>query len=363
VQRGLYRLAIDSTNYFEEARSAIASFLGAKSSTEIIFNSGATAGLNQLAMGLEDQFGSGDVILISELEHHANFLPWQRLAKRTGAQLRLVPVLENGEFDITCYEEILKSGGVKLVSLSLVSHVLGNILPLKEMFSLARNYGVTTTVCDATQAISRAKIDVLDLGCDALVFSGHKAFAPSGIGVLYCRKETAQCMSPAFVGGGMVEQVTPTEMWLREIPSRFEAGTPAIEAAIALKTAIEFIENLDLPKNHQIEVSLIDHIATELNKRGDCKLLGWAQQGGGLAPAHAGILSFTVNDVHAHDVAQLLADHGVAVRAGFHCAQPLMTRLQLQGTIRVSLAPYNSREDGELLLQSLSRLDQLRRTL
>jgi cysteine desulfurase/selenocysteine lyase len=361
VHRGLYPLAEQATERFESARETVAHFLGAPAASTI-FTSGATAALNILSLGLESLFGPRDVILVSDLEHHANYLPWMRLAERTGAQFISVPVLTNGTLDLDFFSAQLKSGRVKIFAVTALSHVLGNVLPVQSLFAQARAAGALT-VLDAAQAVFHCKGDFAALNCDALVFSGHKVFAPSGVGVLAISTRLADLLEPVMLGGGMVSEVgtsQKTSQW-RESPHCFEGGTPPLSGAIALAVALEFMSSqVSSPEITASVAPLIDQLASHLALRPDVELYGWASEVKAAAPTkappHGDILSFNLRGHHAHDIAQLCADHGVAVRAGSHCAQPLMKRFKIPGAVRVSLAPYNDQFDIDHLLHALSKV-------
>lgn len=372
VHRGVYPLSEAATAAYETSRKKVARFLGANSD-EVIFTSGATASLNELALSLEDQFGPSDVLVLCESEHHSNLLPWLRISERKSCRVVWITVRQDGTLDFAEAERECDQGRVKLVALASVSHVLGNRHDVARFFKKAKTAGAIT-VLDATQSVARAQLDVSTLHCDALAFSGHKIYAPTGIGVLYASRDLQKSMSPAFVGGGMVDRLTKAgaTSW-RQAPWKFEAGTPPIEAAVGLAAAIDFVQDKDLFVHAENERRLIKKFALYLATQPGVRLLGWASalhltdqsesEADVSLPEHEGLLSFTLEGLHPHDLAQTLADEGVAVRAGHHCAQLLTTKLSPEGCIRISLAAYNDEDDFDLFTAAFERCLELRSEL
>lgn len=361
VHRGVYALSQDATQAFEGARKTIAKFLNA-STSEIIFTSGATGSLNLLAQGLSHNFSSTDTIVLTELEHHSNLLPWLRLAETTGCKVEWIPVLESGVLDLEAYYRILETHTVRLVAFANVSHVLGNRQPTGEIIDAAKNAGAWTVV-DATQSVAREKLDVKSIGCDALVFSGHKVYAPTGIGILFASAEIEKLMKPFHLGGGMVDKLTKSQpaSW-RQAPWKFEAGTPPIEGAVALAEAVRFVEEAGAFRHASRESKLAEGFANYLSKVEGIHLYGWAKDFSSDRPRldHEGILSFSLDGLHPHDIAQTLADEGVAVRAGHHCAQVLTDKIAPEGCVRLSLAIYNSDQDLKNFEQAFASCLKLR---
>ncbi|RYZ80491.1 MAG: aminotransferase class V-fold PLP-dependent enzyme, partial [Proteobacteria bacterium] len=286
-------------------------------------------------------------IVLSELEHHSNLLPWLQVAEQTGCKIEWISVSANGQLNFEQYLTVLKSAKVRLVAFANVSHVLGNRQPAREIIAAAKQHGAWTVV-DATQSVAREAINVHELGCDALAFSGHKIYAPTGVGVLFANTELQKSMKPFHVGGGMVDRITKTTppSW-RQGPWKFEAGTPPIEGAVALAEAIRFVQDNNAFEHASRETDMIEKLARFLAQTEGVNLFGWgaALQRGEPIPPHEGILSFSLDGLHPHDIAQTLADHGVAVRAGHHCAQILTDSIAPDGCVRVSLAIYNSEHD------------------
>ena len=289
--------------------------------------------------------------MISEAEHHSNILPWQRLAQRTGATLHWIPILEDGQLDFESYQKTLSTYPVKLVALAAVSHVLGNINPITKFTALAKKYNAWTVI-DAAQSSLRDRQCFSKYQADAVVFSGHKLFGPSGIGGICATFQFLSQMEPTFLGGGMLGKDSP---WL------FEGGTPPIEQAVALGRALQFAEAL-APDYFRQEEVLIYKFAKFLSSFPEVDLFGWARSNNSLVP-HSSLLSFSVKNLHCHDLADLLGDNGVAVRAGLHCAHPLHHKLQSAGTVRVSLAPYNTIEDFEVFARAFERVLRFRKNL
>ena len=345
--RGAYAISERVTEAFEAVRGKVARFLGA-GSAEIVFTAGTTDAINLVALSYgEERVGPGDEILISVLEHHSNLLPWQRLARRTGATLRYLLPGEDGRIALAEVREKL-TAGTKLVAITHVSNVLGGVNPIREIAALAHERGAVVLV-DAAQSAPHMRIDVRDLDVDFLAFSGHKLLAPAGIGVLYGRRQLLDSMEPLRLGGGIVEEVTRDAVRYMDAPWKFEAGTQNAEGVIGLGAAIDYLEAVGMANIRAIEARLTAYALDRLSALPFVELYGGASGEG-----RAGILSFNVADVHPHDTATILAAHNVAVRAGHHCAQPLMAFLGVNATCRMSLCFYNTEQDIDRLAEALS---------
>jgi cysteine desulfurase / selenocysteine lyase len=354
VRRGVYQLSEKSTQYFEGARKKIAQFIGANSEDEIIFTKGTTDSLNIAAGSLAQEFlDKGDVVLISALEHHANIVPWQMACKRSGATLSVIPVLDNGALDLAAFKELL-TVNVKVLSITHIANSIGTVNPIKSMiadFKEINPKGIA--IVDAAQSVAHVAIDVQDLGCDLLAFSGHKMYGPSGIGVLFGNFEVLKSMPPVVGGGEMIDKVTFEESTYALPPMRFEAGTPAVAEVIGMTPAIEFLEELGLENIHAHETELAEFLRSELEKMDGIRVLG--PGGENQAP----VVSFILDYAHAHDVAMILDDSAIAVRAGHHCAQPTMDRFGVSATLRASFGAYNTLDDVGRFLTAIKRVEKL----
>lgn len=351
--RGAYDISIRATEAFEAVRRKAAHFIGANDPEEIVFTSGATGAINLVAMSYGEQaVGSGDEILISVLEHHSNLLPWQCLARRTGATLRYLFPGKNGCISLEEAAEKL-TAKTKIVSITHVSNVLGGVNPVRELAALAHDKGAVV-VLDAAQSVPHIPVDVQALGVDFLAFSGHKMLAPAGIGVLYGKKELLARMEPIRLGGGIVEEVTQQSVRYLDAPWKFEAGTQNTEGVIGLGAAIDYLDAVGMSAIQGIESRLTEYALETLSTIPGIELYG-VQSG----ETRTGILSFNIADVHPHDTATILASHNVAVRAGHHCAQPLMAHLGVNATCRMSLYFYNTQEDIDRLAQALKTVREV----
>jgi cysteine desulfurase / selenocysteine lyase len=350
VHRGVYRLAERATESYEGAREKVRAFVNAPSAREIVFTRGTTEALNLVAYawGL-DNLGPGDVVVITELEHHSNFVPWQYVASRTGASFRHIPIDESGELQLDALDEIAASGRVKVVANNLVSNSLGTVNPVEKLAAWAHEQGAIMVV-DAAQAAPHRPVDVQALGCDFLAFSSHKLCGPSGAGALWGRRELLEAMSPFNLGGEMIRSVALDRTTWNELPYKFEAGTPAIAEAVGFGAALDYIGAIGLDA---IEAHEHDLVAYALDRFAE---LPWVETYGPPAERRAGIVSFNVEGVHPHDVAQVLDWEGVAVRAGHHCTQPLMTRLGVAATTRASFYVYTTRDEIDRLVAGLEKV-------
>jgi cysteine desulfurase/selenocysteine lyase len=343
VHRGLYELSEDATTRFEAARRAVARFIGAPSEREIVFVRNATEAINLVAYSWgRAKVRAGDLLLSTEMEHHANIVPWQQLAAETGATLAYVHITDDGHLDLDDLRAWLAKGP-RLVAVTHVSNVLGTINPIGEIVAAARDAGATVLV-DAAQSVPHQPVDVASLGADFVVLSGHKMLGPSGIGALWGRRDVLDAMPPFMTGGSMITRVTLDGSEWNEVPWKFEAGTPAIAEAMGLAAAIDYLEKLGMNRVRAHERQLFEAAWTALDALGGVRLLGPAS-----ADEHAGVLSFVVDGVHPHDVATLLDAEGIAVRAGHHCAQPVVLRYDLPATTRASFYVYNDLDDVERL--------------
>jgi cysteine desulfurase / selenocysteine lyase len=341
VHRGVYQLSQRSTDAFEAAREATRAFLNAGDANEIVFTRGTTEGINLVAQSWGPAFlKPGDEIIVSDIEHHSNFVPWQMICERTGARLIVAPTGPDGGFDLAAFEAML-SPRTKMVAVVHVGNVTGAILPVERIVELAHAKGAKVLI-DGAQAIPRMPVDVRAIGCDFYVFSGHKAYGPSGIGVLWGRYDLLAAMPPWQTGGGMITQVTAEHTDFQDPPHRFEAGTPDISGAHGLKLALDFIEGLGRETIRDHEEQLTGYAIDRLARIPGLDLVAGGQR-------RLSVVSFNLDGVHPHDVGTVLDQHGVAVRVGHHCAQPLMDKLGVAGTVRASLGVYNDRDDIDRL--------------
>ncbi len=346
VLRGVHRLAERATESYEDARAQVAAFLGVPE-MEVVFTGGCTAAINLVAYSYGSLLKPGDRILISELEHHSNIVPWQMLRQRTGIELDFAPVTVDGRIDLDSLPRLLTSR-TKLISLAHVSNVTGSLVDVRAVVTMARTVGAKVML-DGAQRAPHGPLDLPALGIDFYVFAGHKAYGPNGIGALWARAELLEAMPPFHGGGSMIGRVTKAETTWAPPPRRFEAGTPPIGPAIGLGAACKWMRALDWTGAHAHEMALVERLMGGLQKIDGAQLFGPA----GLQNRYP-VVSFTLDGVHPHDVAQTLDSFGVAVRAGHHCAQPLMDRFDLDGTTRVSIAPYNDSSDIDALLTGVA---------
>ena len=348
VHRGVHTLSQQATDDYENARSKIRSFLNAASDQEIIYTRGTTESINLVAQTFGKQnIGPGDEIIVSNMEHHSNIVPWQILCEEKGAILRVVPIDDSGELLMDEFESML-GPRTKLVSMTHVSNALGTIVPAERIVELSHAQGVPVLL-DGAQAVPHMQVDVRSLDCDFYVFSGHKLFGPTGIGVLYGKAGLLDSMPPYQGGGEMIKSVTFEKTLYADLPYKFEAGTPNIAGAIGLGEAIDYVEALGYDRIMAHEQELLDYGARALSSIEGLKIIGTA--------AHkSGILSFVLDGVHPHDIGTILDIEGIAVRTGHHCAQPVMDRFQIPATARASLAMYNTKEDIDALVLGIDRV-------
>ena len=349
VHRGVYARSANMTLAYELARKKIASFVGANDPNEIVFVRGATEAINLLAYSWGGLLQSGDRILLSQLEHHSNIVPWQMLRDRIGIEIDVCPLTEEGRIDLDAAEAMLTDRH-KLVALAHVSNVLGSVLDAKRAAKLAQSVGAKLLL-DGCQAVPHMPVDMADLDCDFYVFSGHKLYGPTGIGVLWARAELLETMPPWQGGGAMIDRVTFDRTTYAPPPGRFEAGTPAISEVIALAAAIEYVQAVGLPAMHAHELALVRQTREALRQINSVRLFGPEDA--------AGIVSFAMEGVHPHDIGTILDEEGVAIRAGHHCAQPLMDHLGVAATARASFGLYNDELDVAALVRGLERVKRI----
>jgi cysteine desulfurase/selenocysteine lyase len=353
VHRGIYELSVDADHRYEAARRAVARFIGAPSEREVVFVRNATEAINLVAYSWgRTNLAAGDLILSTEMEHHANLVPWQQLAAETGATLEFVAITDDGRLDLDDLR--LRMGrGPRLVAISHVSNALGTINPVAEISRMAHDAGALV-VLDAAQSVPHMPVDVVELGVDFLALSGHKMLGPSGIGALWARRALLEAMPPFMTGGSMISKVTLQGTTWAEVPLKFEAGTPAIAEAAGLHTAIDYLTGLGMENVRAHERFLFERAWSALGAIDGVRLLGPSS-----SDEHAGVISFVIDGVHPHDVATILDQHGVAVRAGHHCAQPVMARYDLPATTRASFYVYNDTDDIERLVEAIDAAQTL----
>ena len=348
VHRGVHTLSQNATDDFDGARLKVQRLLNAADDREIIFTSGTTDSINIVAQSYGRQnFGPGDEVIVSNMEHHSNIVPWQMLRDELGIVLRVVPIDESGELLLDEYERML-SPRTRLVSITHVSNALGTILPVKQITGMAHAQGVPVML-DGAQAVPHMPVDVQALDCDFYVFSGHKLFGPTGIGVLYGKADLLEAMPPVQGGGDMIKSVTFEHTIYNDLPFKFEAGTPNIAGAIGLGAAIDYVQSVGYESFAAHEDELLDYGTRALGQIDSVRIIG-------TAPRKAGILSFVMENIHPHDIGTILDAEGVAVRTGHHCAQPVMQRFQIPATVRASLAMYNTRDDIDALVRAIDRV-------
>jgi cysteine desulfurase/selenocysteine lyase len=351
IHRGVHTLSEQATQAYENARKAVQNFINAKYSQEIIFLRGTTEALNLLAQTFgRSQLKKDDEIIISALEHHSNIVPWQELCQQLGIQLRIVPISDQGELSLEAYEKLFNSK-TKLVSIAHVSNAVGTINPIKKMIAIAHRNHVTTII-DGAQAVPHMPVDMQDLDCDFYVFSGHKMYGPTGIGVLYGKKHLLESLPPYQFGGGMIRQVNFTKTTYAPLPEKFEAGTPNIEAAIGLHAAINYLNTIGMKAVQNYENELLNYALQALKSIIDVEIVGQAAD-------RAAVISFVMQDIHPHDIGTILDNEGIAVRAGHHCAMPLMECLGVPATLRVSMGIYNTHHDIDKLIDGLEKVRRI----
>lgn len=348
IHRGVHYLSMKATTAYEGAREKVKRFINARDVRECIFVRGTTEGINLVMHGYGRKFiGSGDEIIISAMEHHANIVPWQMLCEEKGARLRVIPMNDAGELLLDEYDALLNEK-TKLVAVTHVSNALGTVNPVKEMIDRAHKYGVPVLI-DGAQWAPHMPIDVQDLDCDFYTFSGHKIFAPTGSGVVYGKSSLLEKMNPFQGGGDMIKSVTFEKTTYADLPNKFEAGTPAIASQIGLGAAIDYLNIIGREKAAAYEHGLLNYVTERLSAIEGLRIIGTARE-------KLSVLSFTIDDVHPHDIGTILDQQGIAVRAGHHCAQPVMKHFDVPATARASFAFYNTKEEVDLLAHAVEKV-------
>ena len=365
ISRGVYTLAEEATEIYEDGRETVAKFIGTADSGKIIFSRGTTESINLVAAAwIQPKLKAGDRIIVTEMEHHSNLVPWQLAAQTSGAELLYWPInLESeksgiGSLDLQKFEEMLKNAtkikqGIRLLAVTAVSNVLGTVNPIAEIVKIAHSHGVPVLV-DAAQAAARMPIDVARWDCDFLAFSGHKIYGPTGIGVLYVKNERLEEMQPFQGGGGMIRQVDRQTSTWADAPQKFEAGTPPVAEVYGLTAAVEYLSDIGMQEIQQHEIELTTHALKRFAEFNDLELYGPQD-----INSRSGVLSFNLRNVHPHDVAQVLDESGIGVRAGHHCTQVLHKRLGIVASVRMSFGLYNNTSEIDLLISALDRCRQL----
>ncbi len=351
IHRGVHYLSQRATTAYEGAREKVKRFLNARDAKECIFVRGATEGINLVMHGYGRKLiGAGDEIIISAMEHHANIVPWQMLCEEKGARLRVIPMNDAGELLLDEYDALLNER-TKFVALTHVSNALGTINPIKEMIGQAHKYGVPVLI-DGAQSAPHMPVDVQDLDCDFFAFSGHKVYAPTGSGIVYGKAEILEQMNPFQGGGDMIKSVTFAKTIYAELPNKFEAGTPAIASQIGLGAAIDYLNSIDREQAAVYEHELLRYATERISAIEGVRIIGTARD-------KASVLSFVIDDIHPHDIGTILDQEGIAVRAGHHCAQPVMQRFNIPATARASFAFYNTKEEVDILASTIEKVIEI----
>ena len=353
IHRGIYDLSQKATEAYEESRKKIQKFLNAKSEKEIIFVRGATEGINLVAQsyGLKN-FKKGDEIILSQLEHHSNIVPWQLLRDKLNIKINVLPIDKNGDIDLKKFKKLLTKK-TKLVSILHVSNALGTIIPIKELIGISHKKKIPVLV-DGCQSVPHMKVDVKDLDADFYCFSGHKIYGPTGIGILYCKKEYLEKMDPYQGGGEMISEVTFKKTTYQEPPHKYEAGTPNIVGSIALGTAIDYVTSINIEKIYKYEQGLLNYATDKIKSLNEVQIIGTSKR-------KTGIISFIVKNTHPNDVGVILDNHGIAVRTGHHCCQPLMQFYNIPATVRASFGLYNTLDEIDSFIDALKNAINLLR--
>lgn len=347
VHRGIHTLSQNATQAMEDARVVVQKHLNSKSENEIIFTKGTTDGINMIAHAMRFILKEGDEVIISQLEHHSNIVPWQMACELTGAILKYIPINEMGELIIEEYDKLL-SGKTKIVAVNHVSNALGTINPVADIISKAHRVGAWVLI-DGAQSVPHMQVDVQELDADFYVFSGHKVYGPTGVGILFGKEEILNSLHPYQGGGEMIKSVTLEKTIYANVPFRFEAGTPNIEANIALATAIDFINKIGVKNISKHEDDLLKYATKKLEELGGIDFYGTSDK-------KSGVISFNLKGVHSSDVGAILDKLGIAVRTGQHCTQPIMDYFEIPGTVRISFAVYNTKEEIDLFIEAMERV-------
>ena len=349
VHRALYNIGSEATEKFENSRKKVSNFISSESENEIIFTGGTTESINLLAHSLGNKLSAGDEILVSEMEHHANLVPWQMACQRTGANLKFIPIDKKGELDLSDLETLFTSS-TRIISITQVSNVLGTINPINDIAKIANEIGAIFIV-DGAQGVPHQSINVKELGCDFYAFSGHKMLAPTGVGVLWGRMEKLEEMEPFMGGGEMIETVTMESSTWNQVPYKFEAGTPNFVQAVGLGAAIDYLNNFGMDKVSEHEKKLTEYALAKMSQIEQVNVFGSPKN-------RSGVISFNMEGIHAQDLAQFLNEDNIAIRVGHHCAQPLLSKLDQNSVARLSLYIYNDETDIDLFCNSLSNIKQ-----
>ncbi len=351
IHRGVHALSEEATQAYEEAREKLAELIGAPEARELVFVRGTTEGINLVSQAyLRPRLQTGDEILITHLEHHSNIVPWQLLCEQTGAVLRVAPIDDRGEVEVEAFERLL-GPRTRMVAVGHVSNALGTINPVRRLIELAKQQGAAVLL-DGAQAVPHLTVNVADLDCDFYAFSGHKMYGPMGVGGLWARGEILEEMGPYQGGGEMILSVSFERTTYNRVPHKFEAGTPNIAGAIGLGATVDYLRSIDLAAAWAHEDSLLDYATERLREVPGTRIIGTARE-------KAGVLSFTLEGVHPHDVGTVLDQDGIAVRTGHHCAQPVMQHFGITATTRASFAMYNTREEVDRLIAGLHRVNEI----
>ena len=344
VHRGVHTLSVRATEAYENARVKVREFLNSPNNHQIIFTKGTTDSINLIATSITSLINENDEILITAMEHHSNIVPWQELCKRTGAVLKIIPINENGEILIDDYKDMV-SAKTKLISVVHLSNTLGTINPIEDIIKIAKSHDVITVI-DGAQAAGHLPIDVQQLDCDFYLFSGHKIFGPTGIGVLYGKEEILNRIDPYQYGGEMILKVTFEETTYNSLPHKFEAGTPNIAGAVGIGASIDFINSLDRDLCHEYEMSLHDYALNQLEQIDGIRIIGKSSH-------KSAIISFVIDGMHPHDIGTIINQKGIAVRTGHHCTMPLMDFYEIPGTVRASFSIYNNHSEIDKLIDAI----------
>ena len=344
VHRGVHTLSVRATEAYENARVKVTEFLNSPNNHQIIFTKGTTDSINLIATSITSLINENDEILITAMEHHSNIVPWQELCKRTGAVLKIIPINENGEILIDDYKDMV-SAKTKLISVVHLSNTLGTINPIEDIIKIAKSHDVITVI-DGAQAAGHLPIDVQKLDCDFYLFSGHKIFGPTGIGVLYGKEEILNRIDPYQYGGEMILKVTFEETTYNNLPHKFEAGTPNIAGAVGIGASIDFINSLDRDLCHEYEMSLHDYALNQLEQIDGIRIIGKSSH-------KSAIISFVIDGMHPHDIGTIINQKGIAVRTGHHCTMPLMDFYEIPGTVRASFSIYNNHSEIDKLIDAI----------
>jgi len=346
VHRGVHFLSGLATDKFEESRSTIQNFIGAKHKHEIIFTKGTTDSINLVASGFKTFLNKGDEIIISEQEHHSNIVPWQICCEQSGSNLKVIPILDNGEMDMDFFYNLL-SENTKLVAVSHISNALGTINNVEKIIEKSHSVGAKVLI-DGAQAASHISLNMQKLDADFYCFSAHKMFGPTGVGILYGKEDILNALPPYQSGGEMIKEVSFSGTTYADLPHKFEAGTPNISGVVAFKSAIDFISNLEVNKIAKYEEELLQYATSELLKIEGIRIYGTSKK-------KSAIISFNLEGLHPYDIGMIVDKMGIAIRTGHHCAQPIMERFNIPGTVRISLAVYNTKEEVDLCINAIKK--------